>query len=153
MSEEVKTPIQFKTAAEWRQWACALGLKSHKELRQADKLSAVATGRAKILGAWREAIEQGKARSWTTDQATNAFVLHLAKTGRGISRSSIYDWWDNYQVGGIAALVDGRSLDRLIGKIKPNNLAAKAAEIAKALQDAGVSWEMTFDGVIVRGVK
>jgi len=138
MSEDVKTPIECKTAAEWRQWALELGLKSRRELRQADKLAAVATGRGKILGAWLEAIEQGKARNWTKDQATNAFVRHLAKTGRGISRSSIYSWWENYEAGDIGALVDGRSLDRLVQGSKPDSVAVKVAEVAKALQDAGV---------------
>jgi len=145
MSEEVKTTIQFKTAMEWGQWARELGLKTAAQLRKANRLAAVATGRGKILAAWREAVEQGRDRNWTIDQATNAFVRHLAKTGRGISRSTIYVWWECYEAGGIAALVDGRSLERLIKGTKPDNLATKAAEVAKALQDAGVRCRMVIN--------
>jgi hypothetical protein len=144
MSEEVKTTIQFKKATEWGQWARELGLKTAGQLRKANRLAAVATGRGTILAAWREAIEQGKARNWTKDEATNAFVRHLAKTGRGISRSTIYTWWENYEAGGIAALVDGRPLERLIKGMKPDNLATRAAGIAKALQDAGVRCRMVI---------
>jgi hypothetical protein len=143
--------IEFKTAAEWGRWAIELGLKSKKERRAAERLGAVATGRARILGEWQNAVEQGKAKNWTRDQATNAFVRHLAKTGRGISRSSLYTWWEDYEAGGIAALVDERSLARLLKRLPQNNLAAKAAELARALQDAGVNWEMTINGVTVRG--
>jgi hypothetical protein len=78
--------------------------------RRVRQAAAVAKGRDKILQAWHEAL---KARGTATkDQATGTFLAGLARSGKAISRGTLYGWEQRRLAAGMQGLVDGRRLPR-----------------------------------------
>ena len=76
--------------------------------RQTRKAVAIAKGRYKILQRWHAALEdRGTA---TKDQATDTFLAGLARSGKAISRVTLYNWETRRVAGGLDGLVDGRRL-------------------------------------------
>lgn len=48
----------------------------------------------------------------TKDQATDAFLAGLARSGKAISRATLYGWERRRLAAGMEGLVDGRNLPR-----------------------------------------
>jgi hypothetical protein len=76
--------------------------------RQTRRAVAIAKGRDKILRRWHAALEaRGTA---TKDQATDTYLAGLARSGKAISRGTLYGWESRRVAGGLEGLVDGRRL-------------------------------------------
>ena len=72
-------------------------------------LIAAASAKKAILDRWKAACSAGVVMGMTNDDATDAFIVLLAKEGTNIKRRRLYDWLADFKAEGLLGLMDGRS--------------------------------------------